>query len=176
MNTNGIVAVDEAGVIAYGWHSHSGAIFGSGFIVNGVIATRPIYHFANPKVPIPAGWSCELLAVKDGKPCFVAASPSISSVQCVLQNTLNVLGWDLAPHVSVQQPRFGASHYPSRRPMVESSFSDAVIEQVERRGLAVERVSPGEPEVGSCHAIQITDDGTLHGAADPRRLGRAAGY
>jgi len=30
--------------------------------------------------------------------------------------------------------------------------------------------------MGSCHAIRIDDDGMLNGAADPRRMGRAAGY
>jgi len=60
--------------------------------------------------------------------------------------------------------------------MIEATMGDAVIAEVERRGLKVSRVSPWEQEMGSCHSIRVNDDGTLHGAADPRRLGRAGGY
>ena len=60
--------------------------------------------------------------------------------------------------------------------MVEANMGDAVIAEVERRGLKVMRVSPWEQEMGSCHVIHMGDDGTIRGAADPRRLGRVAGY
>jgi gamma-glutamyltranspeptidase len=58
--------------------------------------------------------------------------------------------------------------------MVESTMGDAVLDEVERRGLGLMRVSPWEPEMGSCHSVRIADDGELSGAADPRRLGRVA--
>lgn len=176
LDTNAIVVVDESGLIAHGTHSTSGTPFGAGLMVDGVIAARPLYHFARHIVKMPAGWATSLLAVKDGKPVFAAGSPSISAVQNVLQNTVNVLEWGMEPGESVQQPMFGSPVYPSRRPMVESTMGDDVIAEVERRGVKVKRVTPWEQEMGSCHSIRFDSDGTLRGAADPRRLGRVAGY
>lgn len=176
MDTNAIVVVDESGMIAHGTHSTSGTPFGVGLMVDGVVLTRPLYYFARPIVTMPVGWGTTLLALRNGKPVFTAGSPSVSAVQNVLQNSMNVLEWGMEPGESVQQPMFGSPLYPSRRPMVEANMGDAVIAEVERRGLKVQRVSPWEQEMGSCHCVHIGSDGTLRGAADPRRLGKAAGY
>jgi len=176
MDTCGIVAVDESGMVVHGTHSTSGTPFGVGLMVDGVVLARPLHYFARPNVIMPVGWGTSLLVVRDGRPVFTAVSPSISAVQNVFQNTMNVLEWGMAPGESVQQPMFGSPLYPSKRPMVESSMGDGVIAAVERRGLEVQRVSPWEQEMGSCHAIHIGGDGMLRGAADPRRLGRVAGY
>ncbi|MFD1541967.1 gamma-glutamyltransferase [Nonomuraea guangzhouensis] len=176
MGTNAIVVADESGMIAYGTHSASSTAFGVGLMAEGVIVPRPITLYATPMVPIPAGWATSLLALRDGRPVFAAASPSISALQNVFQNSVNVLQRGMSPAESVHQPMFGASHYPSRRPMVEATIGEEAIAEVERRGLGVTRVSPWEPEMGSCQAIAFTADGLLHGVADPRRLGRAAGH
>jgi gamma-glutamyltranspeptidase / glutathione hydrolase len=140
------------------------------------VVARPAYHFARPIVPMPVGWGTSLLVVRNGKPIFTAASPSISAVQNVLQNTLNVLEWGMEPGESVQQPMFGAPLYPRKRPIIEATMGEGLISEVERRGLKVKRVSPWEQEMGSCHSLHIDSDGTIRGAADPRRLGRVAGY
>jgi len=176
MDTNAIVVVDEWGMVVHGTHSASGTPFGVGLMVDGVVLTRPLYHFARPVVTMPVGWGTSLLALRDGRPVFTAGSPAISAVQNVLQNTMNVLEWGMEPGESVSQPLFGSPIYPSQRPMVEATMGEAIIAGVERRGLKVRRVSPWEQEMGSCHAVHLGEDGALRGAADPRRLGRAAGY
>lgn len=176
MDTCGIVAVDETGMVVHGTHSTSGTPFGIGLMVDGVVVARPLYYFARPIVALPVGWATSLLVLRNGRPLFAAASPSISAVQNVFQNAVNVLEWGMEPGQSVQQPMFGAPLYPSRRPMIESTIGDGIISEVERRGLGVQRVSPWEQEMGSCHALHFAKDGTIHGAADPRRLGQAAGY
>jgi gamma-glutamyltranspeptidase/glutathione hydrolase len=176
LNTNAIVVVDENGLVAHGTHSTSSVPFGVGFMVDGVVVPKAMYHFSRPLPPLPFGLGTSLLVVRDGRPLFAAGSPSISLFQNLFQNALNVLEWGMDPGVSVGRPRFGASHFPSRRAMVETSFGDEHLDALERRGLAVTRVSPFEPELGSCHAVAVSADGRLHGAADPRRLGRAAGY
>ena len=176
MDTCGIVAVDESGLVVHGTHSTSGTPFGVGLMVEGVVLARPLYYFARPIVTMPVGWGTSLLVVRDGRPVFTAASPSISAVQNVFQNAVNVLEWGMAPGESVQQPMFGAPLYPGKRPMVESTMGEGIISAVEGRGLKVQRVSPWEQEMGSCHSIQIGRDGVIRGAADPRRLGRVAGY
>ena len=176
MDTCGIVAVDDSGMIVHGTHSTSGTPFGVGLMVAGVVVARPLYYFARPVVTMPVGWGTSLLVLHDRRPVFAAASPSISAVQNIFQNTMNVLEWGLTPGESVQQPMFGSPLYPSRRPMIESTMGEGIIADVERRGLKVKRVSPWEQEMGSCHAVYLGGDGMLRGAADPRRLGRAAGY
>jgi len=175
MDTCGIVAVDESGMVVHGTHSTSGTPFGVGLMVEGVVVARPLYYFARPVVTMPVGWGTSLLVLRNGKPVFAAASPSISAVQNLFQNTMNVLEWEMEPGESVQQPMFGSPLYPSKRPMVESTMGESIISEVERRGLEVRPVSPWEQEMGSCHAVHFGSDGTLRGAADPRRLGRVAG-
>jgi gamma-glutamyltranspeptidase/glutathione hydrolase len=175
MGTNAIVAADETGMIAHGTHSATSTPFGVGLMVDGVIVPRPMFLCADPVVPIPVGWSTSLLALRDDRPVFVAASPSISALQNVFQNSVNVLQRGMSPAESVHQPLFGSSIYPSRRPMVEATVGEETIAELERRGMAVAPVSPWEPELGSCQAIAFADDGSMHGVADPRRLGRAAG-
>ena len=173
--TNAIVAVDDTGMVAHGTHSSTSTAFGVGLMVDGVIVPRSMVIFADPVVPMPTGWGTSLLMLKDGQPVLAAGSPSISAVQNILQNTVNMQEWGMDPAESVSQPMFGASSYPSRRPMVEATFGDAALAELDRRGMGVTPVSPWEPEMGSCHAVRIDADGTLHGVADPRRLGRAAG-
>jgi gamma-glutamyltranspeptidase len=176
LDTNAIVATDESGMVVHGTHSASGTPFGVGLMVDGVVLTRPLYHFARPIVTMPLGWATSLLVLRNGKPLFTAAAPSISAVQNVLQNVMNVLEWAMTPGESVQQPMFGSPVYPSKSPMVEANFGDRIIAEVEQRGLKVQRVSPWEQEMGSCHATHLSEDGLIRGAADPRRLGRVAGY
>ena len=173
--TNAIIAVDSDGMVAHGTHSASSTAFGVGLMVDGVIVPRPMTHFAHPRPPIPIGWATSLLALREGTPVLAVGSPSISAVQNVFQNTFNILARDLDPAESVALPLFGASAYPSRSPMVESSMGEAVIAEVERRGVPLTRVGPWEPEMGSCHAVALRADGTMRGVADPRRLGQAAG-
>ncbi|MFI6289624.1 gamma-glutamyltransferase, partial [Streptomyces sp. NPDC051018] len=174
MGTNAIVAVDERGMIAHGTHSATSTPFGVGLMVDGVIVPRPVTLFASPMVKMPVGWATSLLAVRDGRPVFTAGSPSISALQNVFQNAVNVLERGMTPGESVRQPLFGASLYPSRRPMTEATMGEHTISAVQDRGLPLHTVSPWEPEMGSCHALAFDPDGTIHAAADPRRLGRAA--
>lgn len=176
LGTNAIVAVDESGMVAHGTHSHSSTPFGVGLFVDGVSVPRPMVPFTDPVIPIPLGWGSSVLALRDGRPILAAGSPAISGLQNLFQNAANVLEWGIDLADSVQQPLFGASRYPSRRPMVEATMGEDVIAEVERRGLALMPVSPWETDMGSCQAISVAADGTIHGVADPRRLGRAAGY
>ena len=173
--TNAIVAVDADGTVAHGTHSASSTAFGVGLMVDGVIVPRPMTLFANPKPPIPIGWATSLLALKDGAPVLAMGSPSMSAVENVFQNAVNILLRGTDPADSVNQPLFGASFFPSQSPMVESSMGEEVIAEIERRGIPLDRVGPWEPEMGSCHAVQVRPDGSLRGVADPRRLGQAAG-
>lgn len=176
MGTCAISVVDRDGMVAHGTHSSTSTPFGVGLLVDGVVVPRIATVFAQPLVPMPLGWATSLVAVRDGVPVLAAASPSISALQNVFQNSVNVLlrGMPLAD--SVQQPMFGAAVHPSRRPMLEATMGEAAFDHLSARGLAVDRVSPWEPEIGSCQAVAVGADGLRRGVADPRRLGRAAGH
>ena len=171
--TNAIVTADERGMIACGAHSSGSTPFGTGLMVDGVTIPRPTTWYAVP-APMPPGISGAHMVLRDGKPVLATASPSVSFFPNILQNTVNVLEFGMDVGSSVRQPRFAAPHYPSTRPMVEAGFSDKVLRGLAARGMAFQRVSPYDPEAGSCHAVHVTPNG-LAGAADPRRLGRAQG-
>lgn len=176
MGTCAITAVDGDGMVAHGTHSSTSTPFGVGLLVDGVVVPRIATVFANPMVPMPLGWATSMLALRDGNPILAAASPSISALQNIFQNGVNVLERGMSLDDSVGQPMFGAAVHPSRRPMVEATMGEEAFAHLDRRGLAVTRVSPWEPEMGACQAVAFGPQGERHGVADPRRLGRAAGH
>jgi len=173
--TNALVITDIEGNVAFGTHSCSCHAFGNGHIVDGVWISRPIMIYGQP-TPLPAGITTSLLLAKEGKPHLVVGSPSISCLNNILQNTLNVIEFGMSLEESVQQPMFGAPWYPSQRAMIEGNFPEAAYEHLTKRGMGFKRVSPNECEMGSCHAIRIDHDkDVIYGVADPRRRGMAAG-
>jgi gamma-glutamyltranspeptidase/glutathione hydrolase len=173
--TNAIVVADEAGNVAFGTHSCSCRPFGAGLVVDGVWVSRPLLAYGQP-APLPAGITTSLLLAKEGKPVFATGSPSISCLTNILQNTVNVVEYGLTLEESVNRPLFGAPRYPSRRAMIEGNYPQAVYDSLDRRGMAYQRISPQEPEMGSCQAVTFDHaNGVIHGVADPRRRGQAAG-
>ncbi|MFI6505074.1 gamma-glutamyltransferase [Nonomuraea typhae] len=176
VGTNAIVVVDEQGQIAHGTHSSTSPAFGIGLMTDGVIMPRPTTLFRAALMKMPVGWGTSLLAIRDGKPAWVAGSPGISALENVFQNSVNVLNRGMTPAESLEQPMFGAAVAPSTFSMVEIGHGDTVLEDLERRGVEFTRVSPWELAMGSCQGIAIGEDGTLHGVADPRRNGQALGY
>lgn len=172
--TNALVVFDADGNVAHGTHSCSCSPFGNGHVVDGVWLSRPVVIWGQP-TPVPVGISTSLLLARDGKAVLAVGSPSISCVQNILQNTMNVIEFGMTPTESVRQPMFGAPWFPSRRAMVEGNFPEEHYAHLADRGMGFKRISPGECEMGSCHMVQSTPDG-LQGVADPRRRGQAAGF
>ncbi len=172
--TCAITVVDEAGNVACGDHSSSSSPYGTGIIVDGVIANRVVFQHNST---LPSGIFTSLIVMKDGKPAMAIASPSRSFFSTILMNTVNVLEYGMDLWDSVNQPLFGAPGptYPGEE--IETSFGEDLIKQIEKRGMRVMRVAPWEIHMGSCHAVVIDQEaGQLHGVADPRRLGMAKGY
>lgn len=171
--TNALIVFDQSGNVAYGTHSCSCTPFGNGHVVDGVWLSRPLVIWGQPTPP-PLGMATSLLLARDGKAKLAVASPSISSVHNILQNIMNIVEFGMTPRESVEQPLFGSPWHPSRRAMVEGSFTNEHFTHLANRGMGFKRVSPDECEMGSCQMVVSTDNG-LVGVADPRRRGQAAG-
>ena len=172
--TCAVVVVDKDGNIARGTHSSSSSPYGTGIIVDGVIANRVIYHRT---VKMPNGISTHHMIFKDGKHVFVIGSPSRSFFTNVFQNTINVLEYGMDLWESVNQPLFGAPGpiYPGEE--IENVFPEKVLRGIEKKGMQLMRISPRYIHMGSCHAIMIDRaKGEIRGVADPRRRGLAKGY
>jgi len=172
--TCGVAVVDPAGSVAVGTHTSSSSPFGTGIFVDGVVVNRVIY---SRTVKFPSGLSTAHLVLRDGKPCFAIASPSRSFLTNIFQNTVNVLEFGMRLDESVKQPLFGAPgpEYPGEE--IENRFPEEILAAVEKRGMPLVRVAPGYIHMGSGQAVQIDRAArTIHGVADWRRLGLAAGY
>lgn len=169
-----VVVVDPDGNIACGSHSSSSTPFGTGIIVDGVIANRVIFH---RKYKLPAGILNYHLIFKDGRPLLVVGSPGRSMFPIVFQNTVNVLEYGMDLWESVNQPIFGAPGPEAAGEEIETGYSESILDAVEKRGIPLMRIAPGYVHLGGCHAAVIDRaNGVVHGVADPRRLGVAQGF
>ena len=168
--TCALTIVDAAGNIASGDHSSSSTSYGTGINVDGVILNRGVF---GRKYELPRGISTSAWLFRDGKPAFVMATPSRSFTECVLQVTASVGDYGMSLADAVQRPRFGHPHPGLQAIEIEGDFPEAVLSEVQRRGIDLFPVSPGEMNMGSAQAIRLSANGLIEGVADPRRRGKA---
>jgi gamma-glutamyltranspeptidase/glutathione hydrolase len=171
--TCALAIVDNEGNMASGDHSISSTIYGTGIFVDGVLLNRVLY---NIKYDFPRGIATSVWLFKDGKPVLTVASPSVAFTECVLQNAVNVVEYGMDLRESVLQPRFGHTDQQFGGTQIETSFSEELLQKVEKRGMELMRVSPWYVYMGSCHGAMVNHEtGTIAGVADPRRRGMAKG-
>jgi len=171
--TCALAIVDSEGNMASGDHSISSSIYGTGIFVDGVVLNRVLY---NIKYDFPRGIATSVWLFKDGKPVLTVASPSVAFTECVLQNVVNVVEYGLPLRESVMQPRFGHTDQQFGGTQIETSYSDEILQKVEKRGMDLMRVSPWYVYMGSCHGAMLDHEtGMISGVADPRRRGMAKG-
>ena len=109
-------------------------------------------------------------------------------VQCqaMLQALLNIVLFGMNPQAAVEAPRFATynspnsfephSAYPGRLSM-EGRFPEATVRALAARGHEVHAWPNWTYLAGAvCAVYQDLEQGTLTGAADPRRQGYAAGW
>jgi len=105
---------------------------------------------------------------------MASGSPSVSLLQNILQNSLNVLQFGVPIGDSVNRPRFGG---PSlTRPgavLIEADFPEKVREQAAARGINFDVVNPWNWHHGSFEGIHIGEDGIRRACGDPRRCSMA---
>ena len=107
---------------------------------------------------------------------LVVGSPGSGYIPPAIVHTiLYTLVYGLDPWTAVNMPRV----YPdndSPAVEVEQGFTGAALAGLRRHGYDVVINPPIDQGFGGVHVVLVRPDGTLVGAADPRRDGAAAGY
>ncbi|MCH7729320.1 MAG: gamma-glutamyltransferase, partial [Planctomycetes bacterium] len=112
------------------------------------------------------------IVLKDDRPVMTlgaAGGPRIISQ--TLLNIINRIDLGMTVEKSLASPRFHHQWAPNIL-FVESSLRQNTVTRLKEYGHDVRQTS----SVGISQAIEIGEDGTLHGAHDPRVPGKAAGY
>ena len=162
--------------------------FGSGVIVPGTgIALNNFVWWCeiDSNCPTPnliapgkrwASCMAPVQVLRDGKFWFSIATPgSYGILQTTLQMLLNIVEFGADPQAAIEAPRFRV--WEETRMQIEDRFSDAVLEELTRRGHALESVGDFSPLVGGGQCVMIDpDSGARLAGADPRRDGYAMAY
>ena len=112
------------------------------------------------------------IVLRDGRPVLAVGSPGGSTIIGTTLNViLNVLDFGMDVQEAVNAPRViarnGAVDLESRL------FADAaLVAGLRAKGFVVRDAG----SVGAAQAVGIADDGSLRGAADPRKNGLALGH
>lgn len=121
------------------------------------------------------------MAFKGGKPWLVFGTMGGSmQPQIHVQVLTRLIDDGLPLDEAIGAPRFdsvvGADAYGRPRIDMEGRFSGDVVARLWSRGHAPVPTEAFTSAMGHAHAIQILDNGTYVGAADPRSEGLALGY
>ena len=176
--SNHVTVADGNGNVATILHTcnslpWSNSLFVKGVTMCNVDATgMPGYRKSNYVLPN--------IIFKGDKPFLASGSPSISLIQNVLQNSLNLMGAGIPIDESVHRPRFGSHSFSStgfsNRILIEPDFSPDVVAEVESRGIGFDRVNPWNWHNGAFEGIQFgPEPETMVACGDPRRNSKAEG-
>lgn len=158
----------------------SGVIIpGTGFLMNNEMddfnTEAPNHVNAPAPLKKPLSSMSPTIVLKNGSPVMTLGSPGgpriITTVASVI---MNVLDFDMdlqtaIDHARIYSPNSGVTH-------METPFSAEYITALEKQGHKIKTYPKKVPYFGGVHGVKVLDDGKLHGAADPRRFGQAAGY
>jgi gamma-glutamyltranspeptidase/glutathione hydrolase len=175
LGSNHNVIVDDKG----NWISmlHTGHGGAPGIFIDGVRATgsgaRGDTAGPGRRVVLPI---TAIMIAKDGKPWLAMGTPG-SPPQPVTEVVVNILDYGMDPKDAADAPRFWAMRRDNRGVRIESRISKEVRETLASRGIKVEDLGDYNWHTGSMQIIwRDLETGKLHGATDPRRLGRISGY
>ena len=115
------------------------------------------------------------IVLKDGKPFMTVGSPGATRIITAIANIImNVVDYGMDLQSAIVAPRF---HNPNRSTTdVEGRIPQDVLKNLEARGHKFTVKKEVDPYFGGAQGIMFKADGTMHGAADNRRLGMAVGY
>lgn len=150
---------------------------GTGFLLNDnmddfSMDPTSVNAVAGGKVPL----SCmsPTFILKDGKPFAVLGSPGgIRIISSMVQVISKMLDHGMSLEDAIASPRMGDNQMDLL--IYETRIPESVIEELKRMGHPVQAYSDWDRIMGSVNGCVILDDGTLIGAADPRRDGLALG-
>ena len=119
----------------------------------------------------PVSSMAPTIAVRDGRALFASgASGGPRIISATVQVTLNHLVFEMPPGQAVAAPRFHHQWYPDVL-RLESGFSEPVRISLQQKGHRLESI------LRSGVNQSVSGFGSdLHGASDPRKYGRPAGF
>ncbi|HBY59716.1 MAG TPA: hypothetical protein DEH78_07820 [Solibacterales bacterium] len=117
------------------------------------------------------------MVLKDGKPFLVMSTPGGDNQdQAMLQVLLNIIEFGMSPQEAVEAPRFQTEHFYASfasheftpgRVSLEGRIKKETTDALETKG---HRVARGRDwSNSSAPTVILSQDGVLHGGADPRR-------
>jgi len=170
------------------WFGSKVVVRGAGYLLNNEMDD----FTSKPGVPNQFGLvQGEANAIEPGKRMLSAMTPTIvvdpegrtdlvtgtpggaTIITTIFQIVSNHVDFSIPVRSSVDAPRFHHQHLPDLVRYEPSGLPEAVIAELQRRGHVLEERGGISGDVQS---IQVRDDGTLLGASDRRRGGRALGY
>jgi gamma-glutamyltranspeptidase/glutathione hydrolase len=159
-----------------------GAYFGYGAWAAGAFFNDANENFggpvANRRGPYrtPRTQTAPAIVVKDDRVKMVVGSPGGGRIApAIVQAIVYTLVYGLDPWTALHVPRF----YPAvdaPEVHIEVGFAPEAAAALRARGYTVNVHLPYDRYFGGLHVVVVADDGTLIGAADPRRGGAALGY
>lgn len=158
----------------------SGVIIpGTGFLMNNEMddfnTNDPKHVNAPAPRKKPLSSMSPTIVLKDGNPVMTLGSPGASRIISTVAGVImNVLDFDMDLQTAINQARI---HSPnSGITHLETPFSAEYVAALEKMGHKFQVYPNKVLFFGGVHGIRVLPDGKLHGAADPRRFGQAAGY
>jgi gamma-glutamyltranspeptidase/glutathione hydrolase len=113
------------------------------------------------------------IVTQDGQLIMAAGSPGGSTIiTTVLQLVFNVLEFNMNAAEAVSAPRIHHQWLPDTLLIEQGGFDPQILEALKQRGHQLKQRNGW----GNANLIRVTPDGTLEGAADPRRDGAAQGF
>ena len=168
--------------------------FGSGVIVDGTgiimndemddfVSGNPDHNNAPAPGKRPLSSITPVIVLKDGKPFMTLGSPGgpriITAIAAI---AMNVIDFKMDLQTAILTARL---HNPNaavsqlEKPVLENKFKDhmdVAVRELELRGHKINLRPELSLYFGGAQGIMLLPDGSLHGAADNRRLGQAFGY
>jgi len=175
--SNHVTVVDAASNVSTILHSCMSYPWSNGLFAGGVSICAAGAHFFRV-MPKPghriSAYVAPNIIFRGNRPVMASGSPSVSLLQNVLQNSLNVLQFGVPVGDSVNRPRFGGpSLTVPGAVLIEADFPEKIREKVAARGVNFDVVNPWNWHHGSFEGIHIGEDGVRRACGDPRRCSMA---
>jgi gamma-glutamyltranspeptidase/glutathione hydrolase len=160
--------------------------FGSGVVVDGtgIIMNDEMDDFVtnNPKhanAPAPGkrplSSMTPTIVLKDGNPFMTLGSPGGPRIiTTVAQIIMNIVDFNMDLQTAITDARMFSPNAPVVQ--LEKPIAEAVVKGLEARGHKINLRPELSLFFGGAQGVMILPDGSLHGAGDSRRLGKAFGY
>jgi gamma-glutamyltranspeptidase/glutathione hydrolase len=168
--------------------------FGAGVIVEGTgilmndemddfVTNNPSHSNAPAPGKRPLSSITPMIVLKDGKPFMTLGTPGGPRIITAVANIImNVIDFKMDLQTAILNPRMHNPNSPVsylEKPVLEYKFQeymDVAVRELVAKGHKIELRPQLNLYFGGAQGIMILPDGSLHGAADNRRLGQAFGY